>query len=111
MNFASLFKRYWETFCFDQEYGIRKNIDTVFSSSVCKDKLPNCPAFGKTSCVAPYEEWARDYCSLYCGFCTGKIYSMNYTVKPFIYVILNNDHDKKKKKKPSRKKIKKFVNR
>lgn len=59
-----------------------------FSSTVCKDKLDNCPAFGKTSCVAPYEEWARDYCPLYCGFCQGKKQSQFY---PFEYPIFYND--------------------
>ncbi|XP_048747184.2 uncharacterized protein LOC125659539 isoform X2 [Ostrea edulis] len=40
-------------------------------ASVCSDKLENCSQFGKTSCRAPYEEWARDNCALYCGFCRG----------------------------------------
>ncbi|XP_063433373.1 mucin-2-like isoform X3 [Mytilus trossulus] len=37
----------------------------------CKDKLPNCFAFKKESCLAPYEKWAQDYCPNYCGFCVG----------------------------------------
>ncbi|XP_063433381.1 uncharacterized protein LOC134715248 [Mytilus trossulus] len=37
----------------------------------CKDKLPNCFAFKKDSCLAPYEQWAKDYCPVFCGFCVG----------------------------------------
>lgn len=42
------------------------------SISECKDKLPNCFAFKKDSCQAPYEKWAQDNCPNYCGFCVGK---------------------------------------
>ncbi|XP_071167719.1 uncharacterized protein [Mytilus edulis] len=44
---------------------------TQAAKTECKDKLPNCFAFKKDSCQAPYLKWAQDYCPNYCGFCVG----------------------------------------
>lgn len=51
-------------------YKINNMISCIVSE--CKDKLPNCFAFGKDSCKPPYEKWANDYCPNTCGFCVGK---------------------------------------
>lgn len=41
-------------------------------SKECKDILPNCPAYGANACKGDYEDWARENCAAYCGFCTGE---------------------------------------
>jgi len=41
------------------------------TSSMCKDTLPNCYVYDKSSCQAPYTAWAQDNCAYYCGFCSG----------------------------------------
>ncbi|XP_052100630.1 mucin-2-like isoform X2 [Mytilus californianus] len=58
---------------FTQIYGqgFQLFFGTTQGITECKDKLPNCFAFKKDSCKAPYEKWAHDYCPLYCGFCQG----------------------------------------
>ena len=35
----------------------------------CYDAIPNCNAYGQTSCVATFAEWAKQNCNLFCGFC------------------------------------------
>ncbi|CAC5419038.1 unnamed protein product [Mytilus coruscus] len=61
------------TLAFTQIYGqgFQLFFGTTQGITECKDKLPNCFAFKKDSCQAPYEKWAHDYCPLYCGFCQG----------------------------------------
>ncbi|XP_062603838.1 uncharacterized protein LOC134265624 [Saccostrea cucullata] len=44
---------------------------TPIPVSNCADKINNCANYGKSSCVPPYEEWARDNCAQYCGICGG----------------------------------------
>ena len=39
------------------------------SGGDCQDKLSNCYLYPKTSCQAPYLQWAQDNCAYYCGFC------------------------------------------
>ncbi|XP_061178335.1 uncharacterized protein LOC133186973 [Saccostrea echinata] len=51
----------------------RKPLKTIifFQIKACVDKINNCANYGRTSCLHPYEEWARDNCPLYCGICNG----------------------------------------
>ncbi|XP_041376891.1 uncharacterized protein LOC121389362 [Gigantopelta aegis] len=44
---------------------VRHNIPT----GLCMDKLDNCKAYGKSSCVPPYVAWAQSNCPAFCGFC------------------------------------------
>ncbi|XP_061197993.1 uncharacterized protein LOC133206079 [Saccostrea echinata] len=38
-------------------------------TGACRDALPNCVEFTKSSCVEPYISWAVKNCPAYCGFC------------------------------------------
>ena len=43
--------------------------DVQPASSTCVDKLTNCAAYGHSSCVAPYEDWAKQNCAKTCNKC------------------------------------------
>ena len=43
---------------------------------LCLDKLDNCQAYGKSSCVAPYVGWAKSNCPAFCGFCSKYTHSV-----------------------------------
>ncbi|XP_011454420.3 zonadhesin [Magallana gigas] len=36
----------------------------------CRNKRSNCADYGPSICNDPYQKWGREYCPLYCGFCT-----------------------------------------
>nr|XP_011454420.2 nephronectin [Crassostrea gigas] len=36
----------------------------------CRNKRSNCADYGPSICKDPYQKWGREYCPLYCGFCT-----------------------------------------
>ncbi|WAR12449.1 CSP-like protein, partial [Mya arenaria] len=37
--------------------------------SGCVDQISNCASYGKTSCVDPFLQWAKQNCVAYCGLC------------------------------------------
>ncbi|CAC5419109.1 COL6A [Mytilus coruscus] len=39
------------------------------TSGTCRDALPNCVQFTKSSCQEPYLSWAQKNCAKFCGFC------------------------------------------
>lgn len=43
----------------------------LFWSTVCEDKIAECPGYGSSVCTGTYEEWAKENCAKMCGFCTG----------------------------------------
>uniref|UniRef100_A0A8W8MHU1 ShKT domain-containing protein n=1 Tax=Magallana gigas TaxID=29159 RepID=A0A8W8MHU1_MAGGI len=42
---------------------------TFCQCDACVDKLPDCGEYTKSSCKAPYVNWAYNNCKAYCGFC------------------------------------------
>ncbi|XP_041377039.1 kielin/chordin-like protein isoform X2 [Gigantopelta aegis] len=44
--------------------------NTASSSSNCEDKLKNCALYGQSSCVGPYESWAKANCAKFCNKCS-----------------------------------------
>ncbi|XP_060577230.1 uncharacterized protein LOC132734502 isoform X1 [Ruditapes philippinarum] len=45
------------------------NTTAIINASGCQDKIPGCEYYEDVVCRGIYEPWARDHCSLRCGYC------------------------------------------
>lgn len=50
-------------------YFVYEGCVTICQCDTCADTLPDCAEYTKSSCTAPYVNWAYSNCKAYCGFC------------------------------------------
>lgn len=50
-------------------YFVYEGCVTICQCDTCVDTLPDCAEYTKSSCTAPYVNWAYSNCKAYCGFC------------------------------------------
>ena len=58
----------------DQTNGTSNGTNTHATINNCTDTIDNCAGYGRDVCT-DFADWARQRCSLYCGFCQGKCIS------------------------------------
>uniref|UniRef100_A0A8W8MCC6 ShKT domain-containing protein n=1 Tax=Magallana gigas TaxID=29159 RepID=A0A8W8MCC6_MAGGI len=50
-------------------YFVYEGCVTICQCDTCVDTPPDCAEYTKSSCTAPYVNWAYSNCKAYCGFC------------------------------------------